>query len=165
MGRLRSSGSERNPIIHRGIPVGDQVNHNAVGGVTRTQSLPALGEVREKGQEIDEGEGTGITFPFHLIGINTGEAFDLEIVNAAGIRIGQADFLQAAIAQVCEKKRCRNKVLRVISAHSASFAISGSGSRHSCGFPFHIPSASRALSRTRKEDAAVQILPYFGTTA
>ena len=70
----------------------------------RTQRFPALGEVMEKGQEVPEGKGTGIGFPFHLIGINPGEALELEIVNAPGVGIGQADFLQAAVSQVRENK-------------------------------------------------------------
>jgi hypothetical protein len=100
-----------------------------------------------------------------LVGINPGKALELEIVNAPGVGVGQADFLQAAIAQVGENERCRGKVLRVVSAHGASFAISGSDSRHSCSFPFHVPSAARELSWTKKENAVAQILPYFDTTA
>ena len=124
-----------------------------------------LGEVRKNGQQIPEGECTWIAFPFHLIGINAGEAFELEIVNASGVGIGQADFLQAAFSQARENKRCRTKILRMVSAHSSSFAFSGSGIRHSCGFPFHLPSASRELLRIRIEVEALQILPYFGMAA
>src|SRR5260370_78018 len=117
---------------------------------TRAQSFPSCGEVRKNGQEIPEGEGTWIAFPFHLIGINTGEAFDLEIVNASGVGIGQADFLQSTVSQGRENKRCRAKILWVVAAHGTPFTISGSGSRHSCGFPFHLPCASIELLRTRK---------------
>src|SRR5260370_32208397 len=151
MGWLRSSGPGRQRIIHRGVFVGNQVNHNAVGWVTRAQSFPSCGEVRKNGQEIPEGEGTWIAFPFHLIGINTGEAFDLEIVNASGVGIGQADFLQSTVSQGRENKRCRAKILWVVAAHGTPFTISGSGSRHSCGFPFHLPCASIELLRTRKK--------------
>ena len=102
MGRLRSSGSERERIIHRGEAVGQQVNHDAVGRVARAQGFPTFGQIRQKGQQVSEGEGTGIAFPLHLVGVNTGEALDLEIVNAPGIGVGQADFLQAAISQMRE---------------------------------------------------------------